>query len=141
MNPRVHIFVSMVFPLYSYIVVFDSSFCVIILSTVSLANGLARVTSLEAKLKTTSKALKEADEKRTKEVCATKASADKAVKAAEAMAIKAEKALAEVSQRKAKREEDVVKQLDDILTSVGSKFSLAFVLNCVIPVCRHACFN
>jgi chromosome segregation ATPase len=73
------------------------------------------VASLEAKLKATSKALKEAD--------AAKASANKAAKAAEARAIKAEKALAEVSQKPAKREEDVVKQLDAILTSVGSKFS------------------
>jgi hypothetical protein len=73
------------------------------------------VASLEAKLKTTSKALKEAD--------AAKASADKVAKAAEARAIKAEKALAEVSQRHAKREEDVVKRLDGILMFVGSNFS------------------
>jgi hypothetical protein len=90
-NPRVHIFVSMVFPLYSYIVTFDSTFYVVILSTVSLANALARVTSLEAKLKTTIKALKEADEKCAKEVSATKFSADKAVKEAEASAIKPKK--------------------------------------------------
>jgi hypothetical protein len=41
---------------------FDLTFCVIILSAVSLANALERVTSLEAKLQTTSKALKEANE-------------------------------------------------------------------------------
>jgi hypothetical protein len=84
------------------------TFCVV-LFIVSLANALARVTSLEAKLKTTSKAFKEADEKRAKEVSVAKVSADKAVKEAEARAIKAEKALVEVSQRQAKREEDVVK--------------------------------
>jgi hypothetical protein len=56
---------------------------------------------LEAKLKTTSKALKEAD--------AAKASADKAVKAAEARAIKAENPLVEVSQKQTKREEGAVK--------------------------------
>jgi hypothetical protein len=109
MNPKVPIFVSRVLTLYFCIVTFDLNFCVITLSTVSLANALARVTSLESKLKTTSKALKEADEKCAKEVTAAKASADKAVKAAEARAIKAEKALAEVSQRQAKREEGVVK--------------------------------
>jgi Fe2+ transport system protein B len=125
----------MVFPLYSCIVTFDSSFCVVILSTVYLANALVRVTYLEAKLKTTSKALKEADEKCAKEVSAAKISADKAVKAAEASASKAKKALAKVSQSQAKHEEDVVKRLDDILTSVGSKFSLVFVFYCFIHVC------
>jgi hypothetical protein len=58
---------------------------------------------------------------------ATKVSANKAVKSVKARAIKPEKALAEASQTLAKREEDVVKRLDDILMSVGSKFSLAFV--------------
>jgi hypothetical protein len=121
MNPKVPIFVSMVLILYSCIVTFDLNFCVITLSAVYLANALARVTSLETKLKTTSKALKEAD--------AAKASADKAVKAAEARAIKAEKALAEVSQKQAKHEEGVVKRLDDILTSVDSKyFSCSYLL-------------
>jgi uncharacterized protein YktB (UPF0637 family) len=98
------------------------------------------MTSLEAKLKTTSKVLKEADEKCANEVCAAKVFADKAVKAAKARAIKVKKASAEVSRRQAKREEDVVKRLDDILMSVGSKFSRAFVFYCFIPVCRHALF-
>jgi hypothetical protein len=101
MNPRVHIFISMVSPLLFCIAAYDSSFCVVTVSIVSLANALVCVASLEAKLKTTSKALKEAD--------AAKASADKAVKVAEARAIKAKKALAEVSQKQAKREEGVVK--------------------------------
>jgi predicted Holliday junction resolvase-like endonuclease len=94
---------------------YNSSFFVISVSIVSLANAHVRVASLEAKLKTTTQALKEAD--------AAKVSANKAAKAAEARAIKAENALAEVAQKQAKREEDVVKQLDGILTSVGSKFS------------------
>jgi hypothetical protein len=79
----------------------NSSFYVVAVSVVSLVNTLVCVASLEAKLKATSQALKEAD--------AAKASADKAAKAVEARAIKAEHALAEVSQKQAKREEDVVK--------------------------------
>jgi hypothetical protein len=75
----------------------DSSFCVVIVSIVSLANALVCVASLEAKLKASSKALKKAD--------AAKASADKAAKASEASAIKTKKALAEVSQKQAKCEE------------------------------------
>jgi hypothetical protein len=71
------------------------------LSAVTLDNALVFVASLEAELKTTSKALKDAD--------AAKASAIKATKAAEARAIKAEKVLAEVSQKQAKREGGVVK--------------------------------
>jgi Skp family chaperone for outer membrane proteins len=93
---------------------YNSSFYVIAVSVVSLDNAHVRVASLEAKLKSTSQDLKEAD--------AVKASADKAAKAAEAWAIKAENALAEVAQKQAKCEEDVVKRLDGILTSVGSKF-------------------
>jgi O-acetyl-ADP-ribose deacetylase (regulator of RNase III) len=46
------------------------------LVTVSLANALVRISSLEAKLKATAKALKEADEKRVKEVAAAKLSTD-----------------------------------------------------------------
>jgi hypothetical protein len=76
--------------LFFCIAAYDSCFCVVIIFVVSLANALVRVASLEAKLKTISKALKEVD--------AAKASPNKAVKAAEARAIKAEKALAEVSQ-------------------------------------------
>jgi ABC-type bacteriocin/lantibiotic exporter with double-glycine peptidase domain len=80
---------------------YNSRFFVVIVSVVSLANALVRVASLEAKLKTTSQALKEAD--------ATKVSTEKAAKAAEARAIKAENALTEVAQKQAKREEDIVK--------------------------------
>jgi hypothetical protein len=128
--------------LYSFLPTLDFELTFrVVLFIVSLANALARVTSLESKLKTTSKAFKEADEKHAKEVSAAKVSADKAVKEAEARVIKAEKALVEVSQRQAKREEDVVKQLDDILTSAGSKYSLTFVFYCFIPICRHVVFN
>jgi vacuolar-type H+-ATPase subunit H len=81
----------------------------IILFIVSLANALAQVTSVEAKLKTTAKALKEANEKRAKEVSAAKVSAKKAVKEAEARATKSKKNLSRVSQRQASREEAVVK--------------------------------
>jgi hypothetical protein len=63
------------------------------------------VASLEAKLKTTPKALKDAD--------GAKASTVKAAKAAKARAIKTEKALAEVSQKQAKREGGVVKRVND----------------------------
>jgi asparagine N-glycosylation enzyme membrane subunit Stt3 len=80
---------------------YNSRFFVVTVSVVSLANALVCVTSLEAKLKTTSQALKEAD--------AAKVSSDKAAKAAEARAIKAENALAKVAQKQGKREEDVVK--------------------------------
>jgi Flp pilus assembly protein TadB len=104
---------------------YNSSFYVIAVSVVSLANAHVRVASLEAKLKATSQDLKEAD--------AVKASADKAAKAAEAWAIKAENALAEVAQKQAKCEEDVVKRLDGILTSVGSKF---FPYCCLLSVCQ-----
>jgi hypothetical protein len=54
----------------------------VVLFTVSLPNALAHVTSLEAKLKTTTKAFKEADDKHAKEVSVAKVSADKAVKEA-----------------------------------------------------------
>jgi hypothetical protein len=59
------------------------------------------VASLEAKLKTTSKALKDTDAART--------SADKAAKAAEARPSKAEKALAEVAQKQADHEGAIIK--------------------------------
>jgi hypothetical protein len=72
------------------------------------------VASLKAKLKTTSKALKDADAART--------SADKAAKAAEARASKAEKALVEVAQKQATCEGAVVERHNSIVASVGSKF-------------------
>jgi hypothetical protein len=89
MNPKVPSLTSIVLILYSYIATFVLILYVISLSTVALANALACVPSLEAELKTTSKALKDVD--------AAKAYAVKAAKAAEARAIKAEKELAEVS--------------------------------------------
>jgi hypothetical protein len=68
-------------------------------TAVSLANALNHASALEDKLKTTTKALEEADNKRAEEVAATKLATDQAVKEAEARAIKAKKSLAEVSQR------------------------------------------
>jgi hypothetical protein len=64
---------------------------------VTLANALNHATLLEAKRKTTTKALEEAENKRAKEVAAAKLATDQTVKEAEARAIKAEETLAEVS--------------------------------------------
>jgi hypothetical protein len=63
---------------------------------VALNKALARMAYLEAKLKTTSQALKDAN--------IAKASAEKAAKIAEAKAKKAEKALAEIAQKQSNRE-------------------------------------
>jgi hypothetical protein len=78
------------------------------------------VASLEAKLKITSKALKDAN--------ATRTSTKKAAKAAEARACKADKALAEVAQKQTNREGAIVQWLDAIVASIGSKFF-------VLPLC------
>jgi biopolymer transport protein ExbB/TolQ len=91
---------------------------------VSLANALNRASALEAKLKATTKALEEAHKKCAKEVAATKLAANQAVKEVEARAINAEKALAKVSKRQTQHEEAVVKRIDDLLTSFGSKYHL-----------------
>jgi hypothetical protein len=65
-----------------------------------LANALNCATLLEAKLKTTTKALEEADNKHAKEVAFGKLAANQAIKEAEARAINAKKKnLAEVSQK------------------------------------------
>jgi predicted KAP-like P-loop ATPase len=101
-----------------------------------LANALNRASVLEAKLKTTTKDLEEADKKRAKEVVATKLASDQAVKEVEARAIKVEKALAKVSQRQTQHEEAVAKRIDDLLTSFGSKYNLtlsSFVL--LLSIC------
>jgi hypothetical protein len=97
---------------------------------VSLANALNHANVLEAKLKATTKALEEADKKHTKEGAATKLAANHAVQEAEARAIKAEKSLAKVSQSQSKCEEVVVKCIDDLLTSIGSKYHL--ILNVIV---------
>jgi hypothetical protein len=73
---------------------------IIPLLAVALAIVLARVASLETKLKTTTEALKDAN--------AIKVSTDKDAKATETKAKKVEKALAEATQKQAKREEAVV---------------------------------
>jgi hypothetical protein len=91
---------------------------IISLFAVALATALAHVASLEAKLKTTTEALKNAN--------AAKVFADKAAKAAETKAKKAEKALAEATQKQSKHEEAVVERLDAICTSMGSKFDALY---------------
>jgi hypothetical protein len=85
------------------------------------------VASLEAKLKTTPKALKDA--------YAARISTDKAAKAAEARASKAEKDLAEVAQKQATLEGAVIERLDAIVASIGSKFfDLPLYPATVLPV-------
>jgi hypothetical protein len=107
------------FMLFSFVDFFLLAlYCITFLFAVALNKALARVASLEAKLKTTSLALKDAN--------IAKASAEKAAKTVETKAKKAEKALDEVAQKQSNREGAVVEQLDAICTSVGSKF---FVLS------------
>jgi hypothetical protein len=89
-------------------------YCITFLFAVALKKALACVASLEAELKTTSQALKDAN--------IANASAEKAAKIAEAKAKKAKKALAEVAQKQFNREGAVIERLDAICTSVGSKF-------------------
>jgi hypothetical protein len=85
---------------------------------VTLDTALARIDTLEAELKTSTKALKDA--------YATKVSAEKAAKSAETRAKKAEKALADANEKQIKREQSVVARLDEISTSVGCKFFILF---------------
>jgi Skp family chaperone for outer membrane proteins len=82
------------------------------------------VASLEDKLKTTSKALKDADAART--------SADKAAKAAEAKASKAEKALADVAHKNANREGAIIKQLDAIVKALADVVSSSSCLSILL---------
>jgi translation initiation factor 2B subunit (eIF-2B alpha/beta/delta family) len=81
--------------------------------TVTLATTHARITSLEAELKASIEALKDAN--------VAKVSAERAAKSAETRAKKAEKALADANQKQIKWEQSVVKRLDKISVSVGSK--------------------
>jgi translation initiation factor 2B subunit (eIF-2B alpha/beta/delta family) len=81
--------------------------------TVALATAHARITKLEAKLRASIEALKDAN--------AAKVSAERAAKSAETRAKKAEKALADANQKQIKREQSVIKGLDEISISVGSK--------------------
>jgi ABC-type transport system involved in cytochrome bd biosynthesis fused ATPase/permease subunit len=119
MNPKVFSLALIALSLFSYFHSFWLTFVdIIFLFVVALATALARVAALEAELKTTTEALKDAN--------TAKVSADKAAKAAETKAKKAEKALAEATQKQAKREQAVVERLDEICTSVGSK---CFVLS------------
>jgi hypothetical protein len=66
---------------------------------------------LEAKLKSITKAMGEADKKHDEEVAATKLAADRVVKEAEARTTKAKKALAKVSKKQSRCEEAIVKLL------------------------------
>jgi hypothetical protein len=105
--------------LFSYFQYFLLTFVDIIsLFVVALATALARVAALETDLKTTTKALKDAN--------TAKVSAEKAAKATETKAKKAEKALAEANPKQTKREQAMVERLDEICTSLGSK---CFVLS------------
>jgi hypothetical protein len=123
MNPKVFSFALIALTLSSYFHSFLLTFVDIIsLFAVALATALARVAALEAELKITIEALKDAK--------TTKVSTDKAAKAAETKAKKAEKALAEATQKQAKREQAVVERLDEICTSVGSK---CFILSLCLP--------
>jgi biopolymer transport protein ExbB/TolQ len=89
-------------------------YCINFLLAVTLNKALARVASLEAELKTTSQALKDAN--------IAKALAEKATKTAEAKAKEAEKALADIAQKQSNHEGTVVERLDAICMSVVSKF-------------------
>jgi hypothetical protein len=115
-SPKVFSLALVALSLFSFFHSFFLTFVDIIsLFAVALATALARVASLEAELKTTTEALKDAN-----------TSADKAAKAAETKAKKAEKTLVETTQKQAKHEQAMVEQLDVICTSVGSK---CFVLS------------
>jgi chromosome segregation ATPase len=81
--------------------------------TVALAMAHARITTLEAKLKVCTKALNDAN--------AAKVSAERAAKSAETRAKKSEKALADANKKQTKWDQSMVKRLDEISVSVGSK--------------------
>jgi predicted Holliday junction resolvase-like endonuclease len=95
---------------------------IISLFTVALATALAHVAALEAELKTATKALKDAN--------TAKVSSEKAAKAAETKAKKAKKALTEATQKQTIREQAVVRRLDEICTSVGSKYFIFILVPC-----------
>jgi hypothetical protein len=59
-----------------------------------------------------------------------KVSAERAAKSAETRAKKAEKALADANQKQIKQEQSVVKRLNEISTSVGSKCFLLSLDTC-----------
>jgi hypothetical protein len=99
MKTGVNKFVSFLLVISTFLTVPAFHLICLLNTAVSLANALNHASALEAKLKTTTKALEEADNKHVKEVAATKLAADQAFKEEESRAIKAEKALDEVSQR------------------------------------------
>jgi general stress protein CsbA len=127
-NPKVFSLALIALALFSYFHSFLLIFVDIIsLFGVDLAMALARVAALETELKTTTEALKDANN--------AKVSADKAAKAAKTKVKKAKKASVEGTQKQAKREEAVVQRLDTICTYVGSKcFILSLCLAKVTSV-------
>jgi hypothetical protein len=113
MNPKVFSLALIALALFSH---FHSCLFMVVditsLFAVALARALARMVTLETKLKTAAEALKDAN--------TAKVSAEKAAKAAETKAKKAKKALAKANQKKAKWEQAVVDRLVEISTSLGS---------------------
>jgi hypothetical protein len=85
--------------------------------TVALATANARISTLEA-----AEALENAN--------AAKVSTERAAKSAETRAKKAKKALADANHKQIKQEQSVVKRLDEISTSVGSKCFLLSLDTC-----------
>jgi hypothetical protein len=104
---------------------------IISLLSVALATAHDRIAALEVKLKDSTEALRDAN--------AAKVSSKKAAEVTEARAKKAKKALAEANKKQSKREQTVVERLDEISTSVGSKY---FILSLGILLEFHllACF-
>jgi hypothetical protein len=99
MNPNV---ISLALMLFSFVDIFLLTlYYITFFFAVASNKALARVASLEAELKTTSQALKDAN--------TAKASAEKAAKIAEAKAKKVEKDVAEVAQKQTNHEGAVVK--------------------------------
>jgi hypothetical protein len=90
--------------------------------TVALATTHACITAIESELKASTEALKDAN--------AAKVSAERAAKSAETRAKKAEKALADANQKQTKREQSMVKRLDKISVSVGSKCCILSLDTC-----------
>jgi Flp pilus assembly protein TadB len=88
---------------------------------VTLTAANACISSLEAELKAFAKTLENAN--------AAKVSTERDAKSAETRAKKAEKALADANQKQIKQEQSLVKRLDEISISIGSK--------CFLFIIRH----
>jgi Skp family chaperone for outer membrane proteins len=81
--------------------------------TFALATAHALITALETELKASTEALNDAN--------AAKVSAERAAKSVETRAKKSKKALADANKKQTKWDQSVVKRLDEISVSVGSK--------------------